>query len=164
MKRTLIAVLALLGCGNADDLDGVVRRDESAVTVAHPPRVHQAPRDLPTVHQRAAAPESVGVTLSNLPESGHLFAVVGMLSCGFLEVGRADADVVNGSVSLTIPLQPQTTGEAWSIFFYVDDGDGQCTTEKVRSARLPALPASAVQIDVSQLQDSYGFAACWAFQ
>src|SRR5437899_382527 len=111
MKRTLLALLALSGCGLPDETEDGVRHDD--VTVARQAPLHAARRDLETVHQRSLAAPELAVSLSGLPQEGRVFAVVGMLSCGFLEVGRADGAISAGETTLNIPLEPQTQGH-WS--------------------------------------------------
>jgi hypothetical protein len=161
MKRTLIAVLALLGCGLPENPNETVDHEQSSITVAHPTPVRTVPRDVLTLHERAPAPEALGVTLSGLPQEGHLFASVGQLSCGFWGIGKADASITGGAVTLNIPLDSQVPG-SWSLFFFIDaDGDGQCTTETVYSTHVD-VPATGLQLDTSTLQPSYA-GGCWAF-
>jgi hypothetical protein len=166
MKNALAALLLLLGCGlpEAED-DAPVQKDEAAVTGNRPQHEWIGHPGLSRVARaQTLQPETLGVTLTGLPDEGRVFAVVGMLSCGFLEAGRADAALANGKVTLNVPLSPQTTGAQWSVFFFIDaDGDGQCTNEHVLSAQLPLLPATGVQLDVSTLTPAYA-AGCWAFQ
>jgi hypothetical protein len=163
MKHALLAVLVLVGCGLPEDPEGapiIVHRD--AITAESPAHVAYRPAAQPTLAQRSTS-STLEVTLTGLPERGHVFATVGMLSCGFLEVGRGEGDLSNGTVTLNVALQPQTTGDNWTLFFFVDENhDGQCTTETPYAAKLPALPVHQVQFDLSALPPSYS-AGCWAF-
>jgi hypothetical protein len=165
MKRALLAVLMLAGCGLPEDPEGaaiIVQRD--AVTTQSPAHVGYRPAARPSQAQQVSTASTLAVTLTGLPERGHVFATVGMLSCGFLEVGRGEGDLSNGTVNLDITLQPQTSGDSWTLFFFVDENhDGQCTTETPHAAKLPQLPTHHVQFDLSALPPSYG-AGCWAFQ
>jgi hypothetical protein len=162
MKHALLAVLMLVGCGlpETEDANFIGRRDGLTAT----PAAHSAyrPSAQPAL-ARLSASSTLEVTLTGLPARGHVFATVGMLSCGFLEVGRGEGDLSDGTVTLDVTLQPQTSGDNWTLFFYVDENhDGQCTTETPYAAKLPALPVHQVQFDVSALPPSYG-AGCWAF-
>ena len=167
MRHALLLSMMWLGCGRPDEGEPPPAPEQSPV-LAQPAGEEAAIEDLRAVDLRVAPPgrpaDRLAVTITNLAPEGRLRAVAGMMSCGFWGIGEGEAHIAGGQAELELTLEPGATGTGFSLFLFVDrDGDGKCTDDEVRSADLPALPASgAVQVDMKSLPQGFG-GECWLF-